>query len=119
MRQTLVGFSNLGDMNKHLMVFERQVQGSSDNVEEDGLAKTLTVFMVRGLFSKLQFCYAQFPVVNLKGHQLFDPFWEAFSRLKRLGFKVSHSIHVYLMYIYMYMYIHYIMCLCLSICTYI
>ena len=85
---SLIEFSNLGDTNKHLMAFEKQVQSASDSIEEEGLAKTVLVFMVRGLFSKLQFPYAQFPVVNLKGHQLFDPFWEAISRLERLGFKV-------------------------------
>ena len=52
------------------------------------LAKTIVVFMVRGLFSKLQFPYAQFPCDNLSGDLLYDPFWEAVGRLENCGFKV-------------------------------
>ena len=63
---------------------------SADCTEEASLAKTIMVFMVRGLFTKLQFPYAQFPISKLKGHQLFDPFWEAVSHLERLGFRVSY-----------------------------
>ena len=86
---TLVGFSNLGETNAHLAAFEQQVQ-SADCTEEASLAKTIMVFMVRGLFTKLKFPYAQFPISKLKGHQLFDPFWEAVSHLERLGFRVSY-----------------------------
>ena len=85
----LVGFSNLGDTNTYLAAFEKQMQ-SPDIPEKTSLAKTIMVFMVRSLFSRLKFPYAQFPVTHLKGHQLFDLFWEAISRLERIGFRVSH-----------------------------
>lgn len=78
-----MGFANLGDINSHLLAFE----SSLDDVEEP-LANSMLVLMVRGLFSKLQFPYAQFPCTSACGHQYFDIFWEAVCRLERCGFKV-------------------------------
>ena len=51
----------------------------------------MMVFMVRGLFTNLQYPNVQFPVRSLTGDLLFDPFWEAASRLERQGVKVQHS----------------------------
>ena len=83
---TLIGFSNLGEINTHLLAFEKEVTGST--TQEASLAKTVMVFMVQGIFTNLKFPYAQFPVATLTGDLLFDPFWEAISRLERLGLKV-------------------------------
>ena len=80
---TLIGFSNLGEINTHLLAFENEINGSTAQ------AKTVMVLMVQGIFTKLQFAYAQFPVAKLTGDLLFDPFWEAISRLERLGLKVQ------------------------------
>ena len=44
--------------------------------------------MVRGLFTQLQFPYAQFSCASVSGDLLYDPFWEAVCRLERLGFKL-------------------------------
>jgi hypothetical protein len=52
------------------------------------LANSMMVLMVRGLFSKLHFAYAQFPCSSIQGHQLYDLFWEAVERLERCGFRV-------------------------------
>ena len=52
------------------------------------LAKSMMVFMVRGLFTTLQFPYAQFPVMSVSGDQLYEPFWEAIGRLENCGLKV-------------------------------
>ena len=84
---TLIGFSNLGEINTHLLAFENEINGST--AQEESLAKTVMVLMVQGIFTKLQFAYAQFPVAKLTGDLLFDPFWEAISRLERLGLKVQ------------------------------
>ena len=59
--------------------------GSSDVAT---LANSMLVFMVRGLFTSLEFPYAQFPCKAITGDQLFHPFWEAVGRLERIGFKV-------------------------------
>lgn len=80
----LIGFSNLGDINSHLLQF----QVSLDNKSNEKLAKTMVVFMIRGLFSHLEFPYAQFPCTNLTGDLLFDPLWEAIARLERCGLKM-------------------------------
>lgn len=48
----------------------------------------MLVFMVRGLFSRLRFPYAQFPCSAVTGDLLNNPFWEAVFRLERMEFKV-------------------------------
>ena len=88
----IVGFSNLGNINNHLLEFERQVKGDEKPVPS--LAKTMMVFMVRGLFSPLRFAYAQFPCAKLTGSLLVHPFWEAIYRLERMTFKVT-MFHLY------------------------
>ncbi len=52
----IVGFADLGDINNHLVAFEKQVKGEKKRVPS--LAKTMMVFMVRGLFTPLCFAYA-------------------------------------------------------------
>ena len=69
---TMIGFANLGEINDHLIQFERSLQ--DDTPMRPQLAKTIMVFMVRGLFSSLQFPYAQFPCAELSGELLYDPF---------------------------------------------
>ena len=48
----------------------------------------MLVLMVRGLFQKLNYPYAQFACANLNGKQMFDPVWRAIGRLERMGFYV-------------------------------
>lgn len=84
----MIGFANLGDINEHFSQVEHSVM-SDDSQPTQKLAKTMVVFMVRGLFNKLQFPYAQFPCHTLSGDKLYDPFWEAVGRLEHCGFKVS------------------------------
>ena len=83
----LIGFADLGDINRHLLAFERSVELRDKSSEP--LASSVLVMMVRGLFTKLQFPYAQFPCANVTGDLLYDPFWEAVFRIERLGLKVS------------------------------
>ena len=82
----LLGFTNLGDINCHLDQFERSLE--TNTISECSMAKTMLVIMVRGLFTKLQYPYAQFPSVKLSGDQIFDPFWEAVYRVERCTLKV-------------------------------
>ena len=83
----LIGFTNLGEVNNHLLAFERSVS-SDQQSSQVPLSKSMTMFMVRGLFTSLHFPYAQFPCASITGDLLFDPFWEAVYRLERCGFKV-------------------------------
>lgn len=87
----LVGFVDLGEVNNHLASFERSLYCEDDDANRftgPTLAKSVVAFMVRGLFTKLRFPYAQFPCANLSGEQMFFPFWECVARLERMGFKV-------------------------------
>ncbi len=95
----LIGFVDLGSVNNHLSQFE-QLLSTEDDCGNDGksddtdneipLAKSMMVFMVRGIFTTLRFPYALFPCCSLVGEQLFSPFWECVFRLERIGFKVYH-----------------------------
>ena len=82
---TLIGFTNLGDVNNCLVKFEVSVQNEEP---QEQLAKSMFVIMVRGLFNKLNFPYAQFACCIITGDLLMTPVWEAISHLKRQGFKV-------------------------------
>lgn len=89
----LIGFCNLGDINDHLQQFEQSLSDSDTTTPE--LAKTMMVFMVHGLFSKLQFPYVQLPCGDISGDLLYDPLWEAVGRLENCGFKVCYTHTVY------------------------
>ena len=56
----LIGLMNLGDINSHLLRFARSL--SDEDQQMEPLAKTMFTIMVRGLFTRLQFPYAQFLV---------------------------------------------------------
>lgn len=80
----LTGFTHLGGVTDHLLASEQ----AKDGHDVRRLAKTMMVFMVKGLFTPLRFPYAQFPCSSLTGDLLFHPFWQAVFRLERMGFKV-------------------------------
>jgi len=82
---SLIGFVDLGNTNNKLLEFEN---GLGEEKNQPQLASSMLVLMVRGIFQKLNFPYAQFACNNLSGDLMFDPVWEAISRLERLGFRV-------------------------------
>jgi len=61
---SLIGFTDLGNVNNLLMEFERSLESG---VHTENLSKTMFVFMVRGLFIRLQFPYAQFACSSVTG----------------------------------------------------
>ena len=71
------------------VAYEKALSGDQ---EPPSLAKSMLVFMVRGLFTKLQFAYAQFPSSSLAGEKLFKPFWDAVCRIETCGLKVSEYL---------------------------
>ena len=81
----LVGFENLGDINNHLLQYEAALSGVTTPRR---LAKSMLVFMVRGLFTKLRFPYAQFACSTLTADLLVDPVWETISRIERQDIRV-------------------------------
>ena len=82
----LLGFTDLGNVNNLLMHFERSLTSNAPPAKS--LSKSMLVFMVQGLFTRLQFPYAQFACSSVTGDQLFSPFWEGVWRLERCGFMV-------------------------------
>lgn len=87
----MIGFCDLGEMNNNLLEFEQSLSESEVNPPPK-VAKTMMVFMVRGLFTRLQFPYAQFACGDISGDLLYDPFWEAVGRLETCGFKVGYFL---------------------------
>ena len=83
----LIGFVNLGEVNNQLIEFEKALAGDQEGTQPK-LASTMLVLMVRGLFCRLNYPYAQFTCSDVTGGLLFDPVWKAISRLEKLGFCV-------------------------------
>lgn len=71
---TMIEFVELGKITMYLLEFEHQFQG--DEHVKPELAKTMMVFMIRGLFNSLQLPYAQFPCMDLSGEMLFGKLFE-------------------------------------------
>ena len=81
----MIGYAKLGDINDHLLQFEQSL--TEDQPSPPPLAKSMMVFMVRGLFNKLQFPYAQLPCASLSGDLLYEPFLEAVGRVEPVDSK--------------------------------
>ena len=65
---SLIGFTNLGDTNNNLLKFESVLPG--DVQYQQPLVKSMLALMVRGLFFKLNYPYAQFACDLLKADLL-------------------------------------------------
>lgn len=79
----IIGFVNVTDINQHLSRFEKSI---NNNIPK--LATHMLVFMVRGICSKLEFPYAQFPVTAASGEILCPIVWECVEHLEMIGLKV-------------------------------
>ena len=66
---SLIGYTDLGEVNNHLLAFEQSLESSLD---QPAPAKSMVTFMVKGLFTNLQFPYAQFSSTKLTGDSLFN-----------------------------------------------
>lgn len=86
---SLIGYTDLGEVNNHLLAFERSLDSSPDQLAP---AKSMLTFMVKGLFTNLQFPYVQFSSTKLTGDSLFQLFWEVVKRVERIGLKVHNII---------------------------
>ena len=96
----MIGFVELGDINNHLLDFEKYVENES--TETMPLASSVMVMMLKGLFTPFRYPYAHFPCASITGDLLFQPFWEAVYHLERMEFKVSLSVEVNVIYIFAY-----------------
>ena len=85
----LIGFTSMGDITSELESLERSLEKSV--LPPELMANSMMTFMVRGLFSHIQFPYVYFPSRNVSGYMLFEPLWEAVFRLEKCGFKVIQT----------------------------
>ena len=88
----IIGFINLGDVNNQLLRFQCSQTSDTDNSLPPPVAKHMLVFMVRGLFSKLEFPYVQFPCGTTSGGVVFPLVWECIKRLEACGLKVHPAL---------------------------
>jgi hypothetical protein len=80
----IIGFVDLGNVSNQLLRLQRLETGRM----EQCIAKHMLVFMMRNLFSKLEFPYAQFPCSSLSADLIFPLVWDCVKRLESYGFKV-------------------------------
>lgn len=84
----VIGFVNVGDINNELLRFERAQTTDSQELPTPPIANHMLVFMVRGIFSRLEFPYVQFPCASTSGDVIFPLVWECIKRLEACGLKV-------------------------------
>ena len=87
---TLIGYTDLGEVNNHLLAFEQSVV--NDTKEHREPAKTMLTFMVKGLFTPFKFPYVHFSGTKPTGDNIFPLFWEVVKRLERIGLKVCNTL---------------------------
>lgn len=83
----LIGFVNLGEINNLLTKFERQCKKEQANtiITQDDVATHMLTFMIRGIFTKLEFPYAQFSTKGITAAELFPVVWElGYKKLRRM-----------------------------------
>lgn len=86
---TIIGFSDLGEVNEILAQYERSYDCTNDSMSNSRpLAKCVLAFMIRGVFTSMQFVYAQFAAASTKGSDQFPLLWKVIERLTVLGLEV-------------------------------
>ena len=83
----VVGFINLGNFNHQLHALTEACE-SCTTFKADTVATHMLVFMVRGLFTNLEYPYAQFTTTTASGVQLFSVVWDVVQSLEGCGLKV-------------------------------
>lgn len=85
----LIGFVELGSINEAFQQMENSLQSSSGtDIEEKAIATNVMTFMVRGIYTNLQFSFGFFPSNSLKADMLFPCVWEAVFILESIDLKV-------------------------------
>ena len=80
----IIGFVNLGEITNQQLELEHSESGKP----QQRVAKNMLVFMVRSLFSTLEYPYAQFLCSSLSADLIFPLLWDCIKRLESCGFKV-------------------------------
>lgn len=82
----LIGFTNLGEVNNQLDKISQLC--SSESTPNPAIASHMLLFMVRGMFSSLQFPYAHFATQGITADSLYPLVWKAVECLEYCGFNV-------------------------------
>jgi len=85
----LIGFTELGDTNDELRIFERGFE--SDELRDD-FATYVLVYMVRGVFTSLCYPFAYYSSLGFSSNQLYPNTLKAITVLERVGFKVRSLV---------------------------
>jgi hypothetical protein len=91
---TLIGYTDLGEVNNHLLAFEKSVVNDTKDHREP--AKSMLTFMVKGLFTSFKFPYVHFSGTKLTGDNIFPLFWDVVKRLECIGLKVEYYTLAYM-----------------------
>lgn len=83
---SLVGFTNIGDINDQLDKMEQQLDVCRKS--HSNIGTHMLLFMVRGMFTTLEFPYAHFATRGISADSLFPIVWEAVQRLESCGMTV-------------------------------
>ena len=86
----LTGFVDLGEINNILDSIETRCDSAviEPHITPNDVATHMLTFMVRELFIKLEFPFANIPTRDTTGEQLFPIMWEAVKNLEKCGLKV-------------------------------
>ena len=85
--RALFGFTDLGEVNNQLDDFEAMLKKDASSLQRP-LAKTMVVFMFKGLFTNIALPYAQFAASSITGADMFPLLWKVIERLTRVGCQV-------------------------------
>ena len=84
----LIGFTDLGDINSEIERFEQQLAGSN----ERPLATQIICFIVRGIYSHLNYPIGFFGTNGCRSDQIYNCCWEAVRVLEAVGINVRDFI---------------------------
>lgn len=86
----LIGFVNLGDINNILDTIESRCNSAASEAQitPSDVATHMLMFMVRGIFTTLEFPYVCIPTRDTTGEELFPIMWEAVKNIEECGLKV-------------------------------
>jgi len=83
----LFGFTDLGEVNNQLDDFEAMLKRDATSLQRP-LAKTMAVFMFKGLFTNIPLPYAQFAASSITGADMFPLLWRVIEHLTRVRCQV-------------------------------
>uniref|UniRef100_A0A7M5VCI7 Transposable element P transposase n=1 Tax=Clytia hemisphaerica TaxID=252671 RepID=A0A7M5VCI7_9CNID len=84
----LIGFTDLGDINTEIEKFEQQFAGS----QERPLSTQILCFMVRGIYTHLNYPIGFFGTNGCRSDQIYNCAWEAVRVLEAVGLNVRAFI---------------------------